>query len=370
MGASRCYRSDLRTLPLNRWFAAHRNTITLASQNLVIHLQWQEHVVPVQTEGVWGSSNSHAATGTPPRPRPRADSTASNVSTASNMTARSSGGAKAKTTTTAGATLTPSHSSSHNVNRTTTPARFQSPSAVGSQRGSPSPASPTPWPRTTSGGKRQSLTASPSVSGLASLSPTRGGREEATKPAQPAASSTATRIAPNLTVAPVIVDVLQTPDGATGCVDPAKKRIVLASRFSSRAGADRRIYTSTFDRGGSGRQSNGHEDVDASRDSSERQVVAVGGAWQARADELSTPARNPMSLVLDHENCVLGTSEGLVYRMGFVGSEYSTGWVEDKSDEQGEGKVIQQAQGDSPPVADGTITSLLQLRTLWKQLFV
>lgn len=77
-----------------------------------------------------------------------------------------------------------------------------------------------------------------------------------------------------------------------------------------------------------------------------------------------------MSLVLDHENCVLGTSEGLVYRMGFVGSEYSTGWVEDKSKEQEEGKVIQPAQEESLPAADGTITSLLQLRTVWKQLFV
>lgn len=35
--------------------------------------------------------------------------------------------------------------------------------------------------------------------------------------------------------------VVETPDVAVGAVDPRKRRVVTATRFSSRAGADRRV---------------------------------------------------------------------------------------------------------------------------------
>jgi hypothetical protein len=44
-----------------------------------------------------------------------------------------------------------------------------------------------------------------------------------------------------LTAPPKIVGVVETPDVAVGAVDPRKRRVVTATRFSSRAGADRRV---------------------------------------------------------------------------------------------------------------------------------
>ena len=44
-----------------------------------------------------------------------------------------------------------------------------------------------------------------------------------------------------LTAPPKLVAVVETPDVAVGAVDPLKRRVVTATRFSSRAGADRRV---------------------------------------------------------------------------------------------------------------------------------
>lgn len=44
-----------------------------------------------------------------------------------------------------------------------------------------------------------------------------------------------------LTAPPRVVAVIDTPDVAVGAVDPRKRRVVTATRFSSRAGADRRV---------------------------------------------------------------------------------------------------------------------------------
>lgn len=43
-----------------------------------------------------------------------------------------------------------------------------------------------------------------------------------------------------LTAPPKVVALVETPDVAVGAVDPRKRRVVTATRFSSRAGADRR----------------------------------------------------------------------------------------------------------------------------------
>jgi len=49
-----------------------------------------------------------------------------------------------------------------------------------------------------------------------------------------------------LTAPPKIVAMVETPDVAVGAVDPRKRRVVTATRFSSRAGADRRVGSHSF----------------------------------------------------------------------------------------------------------------------------
>ena len=44
-----------------------------------------------------------------------------------------------------------------------------------------------------------------------------------------------------LTAPPKLVAIVETPDVAVGAVDPKKRRVVTATRFSSRTGADRRV---------------------------------------------------------------------------------------------------------------------------------
>jgi pyrimidine and pyridine-specific 5'-nucleotidase len=44
-----------------------------------------------------------------------------------------------------------------------------------------------------------------------------------------------------LTAPPKLVAVIDTPDLAVGAVDPSKRRVVTATRFSSRIGADRTV---------------------------------------------------------------------------------------------------------------------------------
>ena len=46
-----------------------------------------------------------------------------------------------------------------------------------------------------------------------------------------------------LTAPPKLVAVVETPDVAVGAVDPRKRRVVTATRFSSRAGSIRTVST-------------------------------------------------------------------------------------------------------------------------------
>jgi pyrimidine and pyridine-specific 5'-nucleotidase len=49
-----------------------------------------------------------------------------------------------------------------------------------------------------------------------------------------------------LTAPPKLVALVETPDVVVGAVDPRKRRVVTATRFSSRAGADRRVGISRY----------------------------------------------------------------------------------------------------------------------------
>jgi len=154
--------------------------------------------------------------------------------------------------------------------------------------------------------------------------------------------------------------MVETPDVAIGAVDPRKRRVVVATRFSSRVGADRRILVSTTrmgrDVGLSGREVEVREeeeedeenddddeeeevvDDDDDEEVSRMEVTPLGGVWAALANHhhhhdgsggggmrrgikgrvppsfmgLAMPEKNPMSMQLSHEEVVVGCADGTI----------------------------------------------------------
>ncbi|KAI0273050.1 hypothetical protein BGY98DRAFT_999687 [Russula aff. rugulosa BPL654] len=135
-----------------------------------------------------------------------------------------------------------------------------------------------------------------------------------------------------------------------GAVDPRKRRVVTATRFSSRAGADRRIFMSTHrdkaayvTENGSDNSGEGLSPRDASTSVDlDTDIATISGAWNVIADDpagaydmkglygllpakfagLATPEKNPMSMQLSHEEVVVGCADGTIYVMSFVGYDY------------------------------------------------
>ncbi|KAF7292411.1 WD-REPEATS-REGION domain-containing protein [Mycena chlorophos] len=158
-----------------------------------------------------------------------------------------------------------------------------------------------------------------------------------------------------LTSPPKVVGLVETPDVAVGAVDARKRRVVTATRFSSRAGADRRIFIST------------HEDKEGEAKTSELRAgtpvdidlaaTPLTGVWGAVATPpygdtrgikgtfpppkfagLATPEKNPMSMALGHEEVVVGCADGSIYVMSFSGYDYDKmGGVGDGEGPQGLG---------------------------------
>ncbi|TFK23991.1 hypothetical protein FA15DRAFT_593198 [Coprinopsis marcescibilis] len=172
-----------------------------------------------------------------------------------------------------------------------------------------------------------------------------------------------------LTTPPKLVAIVETPDVAVGAVDPLKRRVVTATRFSSRAGADRRIFLTTHrekdalkstpgradDSDGS---SSGDEDADLEAIIQGKSrappspsveigsdITQMTGAWAALSEMdgtpatnkrvtgllsqlpskfagLATPEKNPMSMQLSHEEVVVGCADGTIYVMNFLGYDY------------------------------------------------
>lgn len=198
---------------------------------------------------------------------------------------------------------------------------------------------------------------------------------------------------------PRIIAIVETPDIASGAVDPRKRRVVTATRFGQRTDADRRIFLSTHrDRvtpppleeieelaGESGAEKANDDPARPSLSHSRRSSVstvhsaisntsttspplrghyhhrssmvdfdttvdALGGVWAelasfdpldpnavlalksvegvsgdlpAKFRGLATPAMNPMSFALSHEEVVVGCADGTIYVMNFVGYKYS-----------------------------------------------
>ncbi|KIS68429.1 uncharacterized protein UMAG_03518 [Mycosarcoma maydis] len=449
------------------WFAAHGNTMTVASKNVVVHLEWHEHVVRVQetqaaltADGLRRSASSRLSnaggmtTSTLSPLRARRDSTMSNASStamspSASLAVRSRRDSNTSTTSSTsgiGQTRSPRRTIATGSSRSnTTPARagraslgatpnFEtstvSPLSTPSR---PSPRAitkrvggPAPWPLATAevGASGQTsdtstprrISTSMSVTSLNfpstpdteldaeaeadTVTPEEfvAGANDKTDP--DAATSNATRIAPDLSTAPKVVSILDTPDVAVGCVDPTKRRIVASTRFSSRTGAERKLYASSlpFDHGKTSTQlsrsaavgdtvsaANG-DSAEITADQHKRGTspdaaaaleaspgvapcitVPIRGAWETQSADLATPARNPMAMELDHESVVIGSADGLIYRIHFVGSEYGPETLADgssKADESGDRVSV------TPGVGDATITDLLQLRQVWGEIMV
>ncbi|KAH7909473.1 hypothetical protein BJ138DRAFT_1010752 [Hygrophoropsis aurantiaca] len=194
-----------------------------------------------------------------------------------------------------------------------------------------------------------------------------------------------------LTAPPKLVALVETPDVAVGAVDPRKRRVVTATRFSSRRGADRRIFMSTHqdketpvgvnergadddveehhrngngngngsgDEAGPGPSEDKHNPMLTTRTPSpavdiDTNVLELSGVWGALAHNadvninargllgalppkfagLAVPEKNPMSMQMSHEEVVVGCADGTIYVMNFVGD----GYVRDRTRAAGNG---------------------------------
>ncbi|KAH9072932.1 hypothetical protein EDB83DRAFT_2219927 [Lactarius deliciosus] len=293
-----------------QWFAAHGNQMTCATKSIILHLRW--------TEAEEATSAGNAAPDS-------SDPGVLNSPSPSESFARS----RTLSSLTRSASLTtPSRRSSLISPR----ARLSSPRTPGT------PISP--------GGP---ILGSPGYQ-------TRSGR------------------AAILTAPPRLIAVIETPDVSVGAVDPRKRRVVTATRFSSRAGAERRIYMSThkekvataadddLDNAGENLPPRGKTSPSVDLDTS---IAPISGAWSVIADGpvgaydmkglygtlpakfagLATPEKNPMSMQLSHEEVVVGCTDGTIYVMSFVGYDY----VKQISEPNG---VLDEAEAEEPGEGD------------------
>ncbi|KAJ8082679.1 hypothetical protein PM082_008535 [Marasmius tenuissimus] len=293
-----------------QWFAAKGTQMTCATKSVILHLQWQEEAASEQNGSTNGNKTSTVAN-TPtsasrPSLRPRTSSSFAK-STSSLPGAQSRRPSLLTSSTGPGASTassrSPSVASKGRISRARTPT---------------TPGSPT-------------STLSPTLVGAPSpLFPIHFGR------------------AAILTAPPKLIAMVETPDVAIGAVDPQKKRVVTATRFSSRAGADRRIFMSIHEdrsKPAKGDTDPDEDDLDSMLTPSvdiDTNVTAVSGAWAALAESvdthaqvkgligplpskfqgLATPEKNPMSMQLSHEEVVVGCADGTIYVMNFVGYDY------------------------------------------------
>ncbi|KAJ7489148.1 hypothetical protein FB451DRAFT_1522502, partial [Mycena latifolia] len=282
-----------------QWFAAKGTQMTCATKAVILHLQWQEGEGEVEAESAKETATS---TGKKENGNANGKEDDSDLALVMSPTALKP---RARTASTRGGAPTSSPRG-------------------GAPGLSPRGGAPAKSPR--GGTPRLSPRGGASVTGGVFF-PVRYGR------------------AAILTAPPKIVGVVETPDVAVGAVDPRKRRVVTATRFSSRLGADRRIFMST------------HEDKEAERpnDAAGQAADAIrtgtpvdidlaatpmGGVWGALAlppygdtrglkgalppkfTGLATPEKNPMSMALSHEEVVVGCADGSIYVMNFSGYDY------------------------------------------------
>ncbi|TCD63314.1 hypothetical protein EIP91_005695 [Steccherinum ochraceum] len=296
-----------------QWFAAKGTQMTCATKSVILHLQWTE-----EDDAQAGSTTNGGLLSPQDADRP----------------------------------LTP--------NSLTSPVRLRTTSSL-----SRSTSFNTPNRRTTLGmsqGPPSTSYNTPAMKGRLSLNVSPGSPMTPVSPSPRALTPSngfAIRFgrAAVLTAPPKLVAVVETPDVVVGAVDPMKRRVVTATRFSTRAGSNRTIFMSTHrDRDLSKRADTDEDDDPSSSDpsdseaprtpspvDSETDILSLTGAWAALADTdnvagagvrglmgslpakftgLATPEKNPMSMQLSHEEVVVGCADGTIYVMNFNGYEY------------------------------------------------
>ncbi|KIK26303.1 hypothetical protein PISMIDRAFT_95127 [Pisolithus microcarpus 441] len=305
-----------------QWFAAKGTQMTCATKSIILHLQWTEDQgKPTIESGVVSPTGNNTRVSSPTTMRTR---------TVSSLAKSTSSIATPATRQSLGLSVS-------NVPTTVTRPRHSLASPIASH------------PTSSSASLRAGTPLSPVGSGAIGAEgfSIRFGR------------------AAILTAPPKLIALVETPDVAVGAVDPRKRRVVTATRFSSRAGADRRILISTHEdkdpapvdlaAGDEGDLDGSTIDGDDSRSDKLRRssspapvvdidanIIPLGGAWAALAHArgdlgkvkgllgtlpskfagLAVPEKNPMSMQLSHEEVVVGCADGTIYVMNFVGHEY------------------------------------------------
>ncbi|KAG8777505.1 hypothetical protein FRC15_011287 [Serendipita sp. 397] len=333
-----------------QWFAADGNQMTCATKSVIIHLEWVE-------EG----DSTHSPAG-------QSASTLSSPTTSSGPLTPA---------TIASPAIRPKNVLKSSVGAASTASQAQG--GIAARRASIN-------------GPRISLpaTSTPRTSNATLSKPSQRVPATPKGPSSPAVR----RNTVTLTAPPRILAIIETPDIASGAVDPRKRRVVTATRFSQRTGADRRIFISThkdkvfspgsnegeeeaeeesdftqtqsrpmlshnrrssvstiasnqsssnFTDGGSRGRSKSSVDFETTVDALDgvwgalatfedqsmsasmllRTVEGVSGELPAKFHGLATPAMNPMSFALNHEEVVVGCADGTIYVMNFVGYKYS-----------------------------------------------
>ncbi|KAK0233809.1 hypothetical protein IW262DRAFT_1488083 [Armillaria fumosa] len=306
-----------------QWFAAKGTQMTCATKSVIMHLQWQEEAEDASTKPTPMSSKLMG----PPSPKINSPTSLSaSMSTVPTVPRTRTVSSLARSTS---SLISNSQSSSRR------PSLIASVSSASTTKSRLSMSSTT-----------RARTPSASISPTS----TRTGTPAGTFPIKFGRAAI-------LTAPPKLVAMVETPDVAIGAVDPRKKRVVTATRFSSRAGADRRMFMSIHEDKEQPHTGDDSLEADAdldivlgitSRNTSpsvdiDTAVTTITGAWAALANAdsvtgaevkgligplppkfqgLATPEKNPMSMQLSHEEVVVGCADGTIYVMNFVGYEY------------------------------------------------
>ncbi|KAJ3777896.1 hypothetical protein FB446DRAFT_762077 [Lentinula raphanica] len=366
-----------------QWFAAKGSQMTCATKSVILHLQWQE------------DSNTDVASG--------AEQVNNNSNRKDSLSVKSP-----LTPTTAASIKSPTRSPS----TPTRPRNSRNSTSTSSLSGSASRRSSLlSSGRLSVSGRRTPST--PLTPNSRTVTPTTasslGGSTLSVGGNNGLGVSTARlgQRAAILTAPPKLVALVETPDVAVGAVDPRKKRVVTATRFSSRVGADRRIFMSIHQdkpesKSGSDVQDAGDEDGEDDSDSDLHHIITgskltaggerfipfsgvdidtncvpVTGAWAALADGesmsansghpggggrikgligslpskfagLAMPEKNPMSMQMSHEEVVVGCADGTIYVMNFVGYEYQKPKPEPPTEQEDENALEDDDDHDGP----------------------
>ncbi|KAH9896800.1 hypothetical protein C8Q73DRAFT_757283 [Cubamyces lactineus] len=301
-----------------QWFAAKGTQMTCATKSVILHLQWTEEDDTPATAASLASPDSQRPT-TPLTPSALSPSALARPRTISSL----SRSASSLSTPQRRQSLANSTSKSPNLMLSGAKSRL----SLNTSTGPMTPVSMTGSPRT--GTPVSAFRDSPFA--------VRFGR------------------AAVLTAPPKLVAVVDTPDVAVGAVDPRKRRVVTATRFSTRAGATRTLYMSQHRDKEEVAKEASEDDDSSSEPKSEgprtpspgvdfdTDILPITGAWTALAHTdstaaagvkgllgdlpakfqgLSTPEKNPMSMQLSHEEVVVGCADGTIYVMSFVGYDY------------------------------------------------